>query len=90
MYDDDGNIVSAEPVRTRKLETTEHVRSSRALRAPVDFASLERVHLDASNAKDGTIECVSLQIPGNDVDVMLISDADADGRFLLRVVPRLE
>ncbi len=59
MYDDAGHLVSAEPVRRRKLgaTTTDGLGSSRALRAPADFASLERAYLDASNAKDHTVTC---------------------------------
>lgn len=69
VYDDAGNMVSAEPVRRRKLgaTTTDRLGSSRlfsprALRATsdakFDFASLERAYLDASNTKDETVTCV--------------------------------
>jgi len=61
VYDGAGNMVSAEPVRRRRrlgVTTTDRLGSSRALRAPVDFASLERAYLDASNAKAETVTCV--------------------------------
>lgn len=59
MYDEAGNLVSAEPVRRRKLgaTTTDRLGSPRSLHALADFARLERAYLDASNARD-EIRCV--------------------------------